>query len=335
MTESLDRSYRLEVNDLTVEFPGHNSTWVAAVRGVSLAVASGEFVGLVGESGSGKSVTALTCIGLTPPPGRVAAGKIRLDGRALAEMGPEELRKTRGGEIGYVFQEPMTALNPVFTIGFQICEAIRAHHPCSRKEAKEKAVALLEEVAIPNPQKRVGNYPHELSGGQRQRAMIAMALAAEPRLLIADEPTTALDVTIQAQVLDLFERLRRERDLGVLLITHDLGVVAETCERVVVMYAGEVVEEADVDRLFQQPRHPYTQALLRALPRVDEREDRLTAIDGQIPALGSLPQGCAFAPRCSDAFEPCTATAPQLYEVDSGGSSRCFLEDPTHRRPST
>ncbi len=331
----MTHDFRLQVENLSVEFPAPTgSGWLRAVRDVDLQLAPGEFVGLVGESGSGKSVTALTCLGLTPQPGRVAGGRVLAGGEDLASMGSRELQQVRGGKIGFVFQEPMTALNPVLTVGFQIREAIRAHREVGRAEAREAAVSLLRDVALPNPEKRAKSYPHELSGGQRQRVMIAIALAAEPALLLADEPTTALDVTIQGQILELFQRLRHERGLGILLITHDLGVVAQTCDRIVVMYAGEVVEEASAVELFAQPRHPYTGALLKALPSIDTRSDRMLAIPGSIPSPAELSPGCSFAPRCDHVFDRCRIEHPQLYDCGIDRASRCFLEDPqeAHRR---
>ena len=249
-------------------------------------------------------------------------------------MSQRQLQQVRGGKIGFVFQEPMTALNPVLTVGFQIREAIRAHRDMGRAEAREVAVSLLRDVALPNPEERAKSYPHELSGGQRQRVMIAIALAAEPTLLLADEPTTALDVTIQGQILELFQRLREERGLGILLITHDLGVVAQTCDRVVVMYAGEVVEEASAAALFSQPRHPYTEALLKALPSIDNRTEHMQAIPGSIPSPAEVPLGCSFAPRCDRVFDRCRDAHPQPYDCGDDRTSRCFLEDPqeSHRR---
>ena len=260
----------LELDGLEVSFPvGHGKERVSmpAVQGVSLAVGRGEIVGLVGESGSGKSLTALAVLRLLPPNARVA-GRIRLDGEDLLSLPEREMRQVRGGRVGIVFQEPMTALNPVYTIGFQIAEAVRAHRPVSRREALDEAALLLERVAMPDPRRRLGDYPHQLSGGQRQRALLAVALAGGPDLLLADEPTTALDVTVQAQILELLERLRVELGLSVLLITHDLGIVAETCDRVAVMQAGRIVEEAAVETLFHAPVQPYTRALLAAVPRL-------------------------------------------------------------------
>ncbi len=261
----------LEIRDLEVAFPTREG-WLTVVRGVSLAVGRGEVVGLVGESGSGKTLTALAVLGLVPPPGRVTAGGIRLSGEDgavdLLKLGPEGLRRVRGGRIAMVFQEPATAFNPVYSIGFQIAEAVRAHRRVSRAEAREETARLLDRVAFPDARRRLDDYPHQLSGGQRQRAMIAMALAGRPGLLLADEPTTALDVTLQAQILELLDELRRDLGLAVLLITHDLGVVAEVCDRVVVMRAGRVVETAGVEELFHAPADPYTRELLAALPRL-------------------------------------------------------------------
>ncbi|MFL6196899.1 MAG: ABC transporter ATP-binding protein [Thermoanaerobaculia bacterium] len=256
----------LEIRELAVAFPG-----ATVVRGVSLQVHRGEIVGLVGESGSGKSMTALAVLGLVPPPGRITAGQVLLDGPGgpvdLRRLPPREMRKVRGGRVAMVFQDPATALNPVLSIGFQVAEAVRAHRPASRREAREEAARLLDRVALPDARRRLDDYPHQLSGGQRQRVMIAMALAGRPDLLLADEPTTALDVTLQAQILELLEDLRRDLGLSVLLITHDLGVVAETCERVAVMHDGHLVETAGVEELFRSPVHPYTRALLAAVPR--------------------------------------------------------------------
>ncbi|MBW8874186.1 MAG: ABC transporter ATP-binding protein [Acidobacteria bacterium] len=277
----------LAVRGLTIAFPGFagERSWRPVVRGVSLAVERGEIFGLVGESGSGKTLTALAILGLLPPNARVTSGSVELQGAEgtvdLLALGPRELRRVRGGRIGLVFQEPATALNPAYTLGFQIVEAVRAHRTLSRHEARDEAVRLLDRVAMPDARRRLDDYPHQLSGGQRQRVMIAMALAGGPDLLLADEPTTALDVTLQAQILELLEDLRRDLGLSVLLITHDLGVVAETCDRVAVMRAGEIVEEAAVEALFRAPAHPYTRALLAAVPRlgalspvVEKREER-------------------------------------------------------------
>jgi oligopeptide/dipeptide ABC transporter ATP-binding protein len=320
----------LTIEDLTVEFPG-GETPVRVIENVSLEVGKGEFVGLVGESGSGKTMTALSIMRLVPNPGKISTGRISFAGEELLTKSDAEMRKVRGARIGMIFQEPMTALNPVFTIGFQIVEALRVHRTLSMAEARKEAVRLLDLVAIPDAAQRVKDYPHQLSGGQRQRAMIAMTLACEPDLLLADEPTTALDVTIQAQILELLERLRHELGLALLLITHDLSVVAETCDRVLVMYSGRLVEEASVDHLFAQPTHPYTQGLLSALPRLGQPHDRghLPSIPGQIPDPAVRPSGCVFHPRCSEAFEPCSGLEPPLYSLKEDQSSRCFLYSPT------
>lgn len=320
----------LEVRDLTVSFPSEDGE-AAVVRGVSFEVAPGEFLGLVGESGSGKTLTALALLRLVPPPGRIVSGRIALDGRDLMELTERQMRRVRGARIGMIFQEPMTALNPVFTIGFQICEAIRAHSDVSRKEARAEAERLLELVAMPEARRRLADYPHQLSGGQRQRVMIAIALASKPDLLLADEPTTALDVTVQAQILELLEKLRTELGLAVLLITHDLAVVAETCDRVVVMYAGDVVEESTASELFADPAHPYTRGLLSALPRLGSEtaaRGRLVTIPGQVPEVSNRPAGCAFHPRCGDVMDRCRAHMPSEYSPSAGRRVRCFLFDP-------
>ncbi|HEX5758323.1 MAG TPA: ABC transporter ATP-binding protein [Thermoanaerobaculia bacterium] len=319
----------LRVEGLTIDFPAGEGR-VAVVRDVSLAVGRRELVGLVGESGSGKSLTALALLKLVPPPGRIAAGRVLLEGEDVLALSEPRLRRVRGRRIAMVFQEPATALNPVYSIGFQVAEAVRAHRPLSRRAAREEAVRLLDLVALPDPRRRLADYPHQLSGGQRQRVMIAMALAAGPDLLLADEPTTALDVTVQAQILELLERLRQELGLSVLLITHDLAVVAETCERVIVMYCGEVVEEAAVGDLFARPAHPYTRALLAALPRLGApaARGRLPAVPGQVPDPANRPSGCAFHPRCPEVFAPCPAVVPPLYALPGGRTARCLLHDP-------
>ena len=320
----------LSVQGLRVAFPGEQGP-VAVVRGADLEIAPGEFVGLVGESGSGKTMTALAVVRLLPPAARITAGDVIFDGVDLLRLPARELRGYRGRRIGFIFQEPTTALNPVFSIGSQIAESIRIHYGASRREALERAADLLERVAIPEPRKRLKSYPHELSGGQRQRVMIAIALAARPDLVIADEPTTALDVTVQAEILDLLHELREELGLAVLLITHDLAVVAQTCDRVFVMYAGEMVEEARVGDLFASPGHPYTRGLMSVVPRLGDgssSERRLPVIRGQIPTPGALPPGCVFAPRCDDAFGHCSERRPQVYPVAADHRASCFLHDP-------
>jgi len=319
----------LTVEDLSVAFPSDRGP-VAVVRGASFTIASGEMVGLVGESGSGKSLTALSILGLVPDPGRITGGRVLFRDRDLTRLSDSELRRVRGARVAMIFQEPGTALNPVFTVGFQVVEAIRAHRRISRREARKQAEELLERVAISDPHRRLDDYPHQLSGGQRQRVMIAMALAAGPDLLLADEPTTALDVTIQAQILELLESLRQELGLAVLLITHDLAVVAETCERVVVMYAGEVVEQAPARTLFTRPAHPYTRGLLAALPRLGAEVARggLVTISGTVPDPEHLPPGCPFHPRCPDRMPVCDRRAPALHPAGDQARARCFLHDP-------
>ncbi len=317
----------LEIEDLSVGFPAADGGWTLVVREASFHVDRGEMVGLVGESGSGKSLTALAVLRLVPPPGRILGGSVRLAGTELLDLPERAMRRVRGARVGLVFQEPMTALNPVFTVGFQIVEAVRVHRSVGRREAREEAAHLLERVAIPDARSRLDDYPHQLSGGQRQRVMIAMALAARPELLIADEPTTALDVTIQAQILELLDSLRSELGLTILLITHDLAVVAETCDRVAVMYAGEVVETAASRDLFRRPDHPYTRGLLAALPRLGHRaaDRRLATIPGQVPEPGDLPSGCPFHPRCPQALGECSELRPVPRETGAGRSVRCFL----------
>jgi oligopeptide/dipeptide ABC transporter ATP-binding protein len=300
----------LSVEHLTTVFDVHGSaTPAAAVSDVSFRIAAGETLCLVGESGSGKSVTAMSILRLVQPPGRIAAGRIVFNGRDLLTLDEREMQKVRGAGIGLVFQEPATALNPVFTIGRQIEETLAVHAVATGRAARDRAVELLDAVSIPEAARRVGDYPHQLSGGLRQRALIALALAANPSLLIADEPTTALDVTIQAQILDLLRSLQQRLGLGLLLITHDLGVVAETADRVAVMYAGRIVEEAPVRELFHAPRHPYIKGLLASIPG-GSRGTKLQAIPGTVPSIGRTPPGCAFHPRCPSRFEPCDKAVP-------------------------
>ena len=312
----------LEVKNLRTSFGSVN-----AVDNVSFNVRKGEAVALVGESGCGKSVTAMSIMRLVAPPGKVTAGQVRFKGRDLAALSEREMREVRGDDIAMVFQEPMTSLNPVFKIGDQVSEAIRIHRKVSKKEAWKRAGEMLELVSIPDPHKRLYDYPHQLSGGMRQRVMIAMALSCDPELLIADEPTTALDVTIQAQIMELLASLQQRLGLAILLITHDLGVVAEFCERVVVMYTGRVVEEATVRDLFAAPAHPYTRGLLKSLPSVSKGETagRLPTIKGMVPSLGSLPGGCKFNPRCPDVMDTCLGNEPALMLTGEEHSARCYL----------
>ena len=302
----------------------------AAFDDVSFDIRAGETLGLVGESGSGKSVTALSIIRLVLPPGRVAGGRIELDGRNLLDLDEPAMRQVRGRRIGFVFQEPMVALDPVYTIGYQIEETLAVHGLARGAAAKVRAIELLDAVRVPDPARRAREYPHQLSGGLRQRAMIAIALAAGPTLLIADEPTTALDVTVQAEILDLLRDMRRQFSLSVLLITHDLGVIATMADRVAVMYAGRIVEQAPVDQLFAAPAHPYTRGLMASIPGAQPGK-RLTAIAGSVPAIGQVGRGCAFAPRCPDRFEPCGDRAPEITAVAAGHDVRCFLNEPALR----
>ncbi len=298
-----------------------------AVIDVSFGVAAGETLCLVGESGSGKSLTALSIMRLIEAPGRIASGQVLFKGRDLLTLPEREMQHVRGAEIGLIFQEPMTALNPVYTIGNQIEETLRIHGRATRGNARQKAIDLLTTVSVPEPERRVREYPHQLSGGLRQRALIALALACGPALLIADEPTTALDVTIQAQILDLLRDLQKRLGLALLLITHDLGVVAEMADRVAVMYAGRIVEESPVEPLFAGPKHPYTRGLMASIPG-GAPGARLKAIQGTVPALGQLPTGCAFEPRCPDRFEPCPIAPPGSTDLGHGRAARCYLHGP-------
>ena len=305
-----------------------------SVDGVSFTINEGELLGLVGESGCGKSITALSIMRLIGSPGKIVGGSIRFKGEELVTASKERLREIRGNDIAMIFQDPMTSLNPVFTVGEQIAEALRLHRNLDRKQAWQGAIDAMKEVAIPSPERRVNDYPHQLSGGMRQRVMIAMALACDPELLIADEPTTALDVTIQAQILELLNELRISRKLAVLLITHDLGVVAEVADRVCVMYTGKIVEESGVDEIFANPKHPYTRGLLRSVPKLTdagaERAVKLQTIEGMVPSPTNLPDGCHFAPRCEFRMERCTHGEIPLYAVDNA-LVRCVLYDEESR----
>jgi len=324
-------AHLLEVKNLQTHFQTRAGL-VRAVDGVSFQLDRGELLGLVGESGCGKSVTALSLLRLVAPPGRIVGGEVLFEGRDLLKLSESEMRAIRGDDIAMIFQDPMTSLNPVYTVGEQIAEALRLHRKLSRKQAKAAAIEAMREVAIPDPGRRADDYPHQLSGGMRQRVMIAMALACDPKLLIADEPTTALDVTIQAQILELLDGLRKTRELAVLLITHDLGVVAEVADRVAVMYTGRIVEESPVAELFARPKHPYTEGLLRSVPKLTAAEaqkvERLQTIEGTVPKLTALPAGCHFAPRCPHRMPRCT-TGERIpfYELAGDVRVRCVLYD--------
>jgi len=323
-------THLLEVKNLQTHFATRAGV-VRAVDGVSFHLDEGELLGLVGESGCGKSITALSLMRLVGQPGKIVGGEIWFAGENLLKATDERMREIRGDRLAMIFQDPMTSLNPVYTVGEQIAEALRLHRRLNRKQAREAATEAMREVSIPDPARRADDYPHQLSGGMRQRVMIAMALACDPKLLIADEPTTALDVTIQAQILELIDELRRTRNLAVLLITHDLGVVAEVADRVAVMYTGRIVEESPVKELFARPKHPYTEGLLRSVPKLTEaevkKEERLSTIEGTVPKPTNLPAGCHFAPRCPHRMPRCTEGDIPLYQLDEGVSVRCVLYD--------
>ncbi|MEM1384121.1 MAG: ABC transporter ATP-binding protein [Pseudomonadota bacterium] len=317
----------LDVAGLQTVFHTQDGT-VHAVNGVSFSLKPGELLGVVGESGSGKSVTMMSLLRLLPePPAEIVSGAVRLDGRDLLGLSQRDLRDVRGGQVGFIFQDPMTSLNPVFTVGYQLSEPLREHLGMTRREAADRAVELLELVGIPSPRQRLADYPHQFSGGMRQRVMIAIALACNPKVLIADEPTTALDVTIQAQILELVRELRRDLGMAIAWITHDLGVVAGIADRVMVMYGGQVVEHADVATLFAAPKHPYTRALLETLPSLDGTRDAvLRSIGGQPPLLSQPPQACPFAPRCAHVFARCMLENPVLGSVSPGHDVACWWD---------
>jgi len=315
----------LEIKNLKTHFFTHEGT-IKAVDRVSLKVDQGKTLGIVGESGSGKSVTALSIMRLIPqPPGKIVSGEVYFEGQDLLKLSDKEIRKIRGRKISMIFQEPMTSLDPVFTIGHEMIETIQLHQGLNKREAKEKALEILKIVGIPDVEKRIDNYPHELSGGMRQRVMIAMALSCHPTLLIADEPTTALDVTIQAQILRLINDLKSRFSTSVILITHDLGVIAEMCDYVAVMYAGHIVEYAEVFTIFERSLHPYTQALSKSIPRLDREMGKLQVIPGMVPNLLDLPAGCPFHPRCTFSFEKCYTEIPELIEVENSHLVKCHL----------
>ena len=315
----------LEVRRLRVEFPTRRGT-LLAVDDVSFEIAAGEVLGVVGESGAGKSLTGNAIIGLLEPPGRVAGGEIRLEGRRIDTLPYEEMRKVRGAQIGAIFQDPLTSLNPLYSIGRQLVETIQTHLPLSAGQARKRAVDLLKEVGIPGAEQRFDHYPHQFSGGMRQRVVIALALCAGPKLIVADEPTTALDVSIQAQVIALLKRLCREHGTAVMLVTHDMGVIAETADRVAVMYAGRIAEIGPVREVIKQARHPYTKGLMGSIPSLGHRAERLAQIDGAMPRLTEIPKGCAFNPRCGQRGQRCLVERPDL--MKAGGSlAACWLHD--------
>lgn len=317
----------LEVKNLKTHFFAKDKV-MPVVDGVDFTVKKGETLAIVGESGSGKSITSLSIMGLVPKPGgKIVDGEINFDGKDLVKLSENQMYKVRGNEIAMIFQEPMSSLNPVLTIGDQITEVLIYHKKMSYKEARQKAVELLKIVGFARAEGILDDYPHRLSGGMRQRVMIAMAMSCDPKLLIADEPTTALDVTVQAQILELMKDLSKKFDSSIILITHDLGVVAELADRVIVMYAGQVVEESPIVSLFDEPLHPYTQGLLSSIPKIDEEKERLTSIGGNVPSPDSFPKGCRFSTRCPHVMQRCIDEQPQLLEVQPGRKSRCFLHE--------
>lgn len=313
----------LQVNNLVVEFPNRRGT-LRALDDISFAIAPGEILGVVGESGAGKSLTGAAIVGLLEPPGRVASGEILLEGRRIDNLPYEEMRHIRGRQIGAIFQDPLTSLNPLYTIGRQLTETIQTHLPVSSEEARKRAIGLLEDTGIPAAAERIEHYPHQFSGGMRQRVVIALALAAEPKLIVADEPTTALDVSIQAQIITLLKRICKDRGAAVMLITHDMGVIAETCDRVAVMYAGRIAEIGPVHEVINKAAHPYTAGLMAAIPDMSIDRERLNQIDGAMPRLNAIPAGCAYNPRCPKVFDRCTVDQPDLL---AAGATRaaCWL----------
>ncbi|MBX3585012.1 MAG: ABC transporter ATP-binding protein [Ramlibacter sp.] len=315
----------LQVNNLVVEFPNRRGT-LRALDDISFAIAPGEILGVVGESGAGKSLTGAAIIGLLEPPGRVASGQILLEGQRIDNLPYEQMRHIRGRRIGAIFQDPLTSLNPLYTIGRQLTETIQTHLPVTAAEARKRAIGLLEDTGIPAAAQRIDQYPHQFSGGMRQRVVIALALAAEPKLIVADEPTTALDVSIQAQIIQLLKRICHERGAAVMLITHDMGVIAETCDRVAVMYAGRIAEIGPVHEVINHPAHPYTAGLMAAIPDMSVDRERLNQIDGAMPRLNAIPAGCAYNPRCPQVFDRCTRERPDL--LDAGVTrAACWLQD--------
>ncbi len=313
----------LSVNELVVEFPGRRGTLRALDR-ISFDIAPGEILGVVGESGAGKSLTGAAIIGLLEPPGRIASGQILLDGQRIDNLSHDQMRHIRGRRIGAIFQDPLTSLNPLYSIGRQLVETIRTHLPMGEQEARERAITLLQDTGIPAAAQRIDHFPHQFSGGMRQRVVIALALAAEPQLIVADEPTTALDVSIQAQIITLLKTICRQRGAAVMLITHDMGVIAETCDRVAVMYAGRIAEIGPVHEVINQPAHPYSAGLMAAIPDITQDRERLHQIDGAMPRLNAIPAGCAFNPRCDKVMERCRTQRPEL--LDTGATrAACWL----------
>ncbi len=317
----------LEVRNLRVEFPTRRGT-LLALDDISFDIAPGEILGVFGESGAGKSLTGAAIIGLLDPPGRIASGEIRLEGKRIDNLGYEEMRRIRGRQIGAIFQDPLTSLNPLYTVGRQLVETITTHLPMSQSEARKRAIELLEQTGIPAAAQRVDQYPHQFSGGMRQRVVIALALAARPKLIVADEPTTALDVSIQAQIISLLKNLCKEQGAAVMLVTHDMGVIAETCDRVAVMYAGRVAEIGPVHEVINQPAHPYTAGLMASIPDMEQDRERLNQIDGAMPRLNAIPEGCAFNPRCPRAFDRCRQARPDLMPAGATQAA-CWLHDVT------
>ena len=316
----------LELRELRIEFPTRRGTLVA-IDGVSFAIAPGEVLGVVGESGAGKSLTGAAIIGLLEPPGRIAAGEILLDGMRIDNLPHEAMRRIRGRRIGAIFQDPLTSLNPLYSIGRQLVETIRTHLDMDERAARQRAIDLLREVGIPAAERRIDQYPHQFSGGMRQRVVIALAICAQPQLIIADEPTTALDVSIQAQIIALLKRLGRDHGTAVMLVTHDMGVIAETADRVAVMYAGRIVEIGPVAEVIRAPRHPYTVGLMGSIPSVVDDRERLVQIDGTMPRLTAIPPGCAFHPRCPHVFDRCRRERPELLDADATRAA-CWLHAP-------
>jgi peptide/nickel transport system ATP-binding protein len=322
----------LQVQDLVVEFPTRRGTLRALDR-ISFDIAPGEILGVVGESGAGKSLTGAAIIGLLEPPGRIASGQVVLEGERIDNLPFERLRHIRGRKIGAIFQDPLTSLNPLYTIGRQLIETIQAHLPVNHEEALRRAIALLEDTGIPAAAERIDHYPHQFSGGMRQRVVIALALAAEPKLIVADEPTTALDVSIQAQIIQLLKRICRDRGAAVMLITHDMGVIAETCDRVAVMYAGRIAELGPVHEVIHQPAHPYTMGLMASIPDMASDREQLNQIDGAMPRLNAIPAGCAYHPRCPRAFDRCKAERPELLNAGATRAA-CWLHDANAELPA-